>query len=86
MIVPVTVHKRSSDLNPKAYPLGLRLLEPCLTSHLQQKSLHVARTLVDVKEDGEVPLRVFNVSNEAYHSAAETVFALAKQVIDVTLR
>ncbi|XP_068707780.1 uncharacterized protein [Montipora foliosa] len=85
MIVPVTVHKRSSNLNPKVSPLGVQLLEPCLTSHLQQKDLHVARTLVDVKEDREVPLRVFNVSNEAYHLAAETVVALAKQVIDVTL-
>ena len=84
MIVPVTVHKRSSNLNPKASPLGVQLLEPCLASHSQQKGLHVARTLVDVKEDREVPLRVFNVSNEAYHLAAETVIALAKPVIDVT--
>ena len=65
--------------------LALRLLELCLTSHLQQKGLHVARTLVDVKKDRAVPLRGFNFSNEVYHLAAETVVALAKQVIDVTL-
>ena len=75
----------SHNLNPKASPLGVQLLEPCLTSHSQQKGLHVARTLVDVKEDREVPLRVFNVSNQAYHLAAETVVALAKPVTDVTL-
>ena len=40
---------------------------------------------MDVKEDREVPLRVINVSNEAYHLAAETVAALAKPVVDVTL-
>jgi len=51
VIVPVTVHKRSTNLNPKASQLGIQLLEPCLTSHLQQKGLYVARTLVDVKED-----------------------------------
>ena len=84
MIFPVTVHKRCSNLNPKASPLGVQLLEPCLTSHSQQKGLHFARTLVDVREDREVPLRVFNVSNEAYHLVAETVIALAKPVIDVT--
>ena len=85
VIVPVTVHKRSTNLNPKASQLGLRLLEPCLTSHLQQKGLFVARTLVEVKEDRVVPLRVFNVSDEVYTLAAETVVALAKPVIDVTL-
>ena len=31
-----------------------------------------------------VPLRVFNVSNEVFHFAAETVIALAKSVIDAT--
>ena len=36
---------------------------------------------MDVKEDRVVPLRVFNVSDEAYNVAAETV---AKPVIDVT--
>ena len=40
---------------------------------------------MDVKEDREVPLHVFNVSNGAYHLAAETVVALAKPVIAVTL-
>ena len=81
VIVPATVHKRSTNLNSKASYLGMRLLEPCLTSHLQQKGLYLARTLVDVKEDRVVPLRVFNVSDEAYNVAAETV---AKPVIDVT--
>jgi len=52
---------------------------------LQQKGLYVARTLVDVKEDRVVPLRVFNVSDEVYNLAAETVAALAKPGIDVTL-
>ena len=84
VIMPVTVHKRSSNLNPKASQLGMRLLEPCLISHLQQKGLYVARTLVDVKEDRVVPLRVFNVSDEVFNLAAETVVALAKPVIDVT--
>ena len=84
VIVPVTVHKRSTNLNPKASQLGMRLLEPCLASHLQQKGLYVARTPVDVKEDRVVTLRVFNVSDEAYHLAAETVVAVAKPVIDVT--
>ena len=85
VIVPVTVHKRSSNFNPKASQLGVRLLEPCLTSHLQLKGLRVARTLVDVQEDRAVPLRVFNVSNEVYHLPAETVVALVKPVIYVTL-
>lgn len=31
-----------------------------------------------------VPLRVFNVSNEVFHFAAETVISLAKSVIDAT--
>ena len=31
-----------------------------------------------------VPLRVFNVSDNVYNLAAETVVALAKPVIDVT--
>ena len=84
VIVPVTVHKRSSNLDPKESQLGMRLLEPCLTSHLQQKGLCVARTLVDVKEDRVVPLRVFNVSDEVFNLAAETVVALAKPVIEVT--
>ena len=30
------------------------------------------------------PIRVFNVSNEVFHFAAETVIALAKSVIDAT--
>ena len=38
VIVPVTVHKRSSNLNPKASQLGIRLLELCLTSHLHQRA------------------------------------------------
>ena len=84
VIVPVTVQKRSATLDPKSSQLGMRLLEPCLNSHLQQKGLYVARTLVDVKEDRVVPLRVFNVSDNVYNSAAETVVALAKPVIDVT--
>ena len=86
VIVPVTVHKRSCNLDPKESQLGMRLLEPCLTSHLQQKGLYVARTLVDVKEDRSrvVPLRVFNVSDEVFNLAAETVVALAKPVIEVT--
>ena len=84
VIVPVTVQKRSATLDSKASQLGIRLLEPCLNSHLQQKGLYVARTLVDVKEDRVVPLRVFNVSDNVYNLAAETVVALAKPVIDVT--
>ena len=59
-------------------------MEPCLNSRLQQKGLYVARTLVDVKEDRVVPLRVFNVSDEVCYLAAETVVALAKPVVDVT--
>ena len=39
---------------------------------------------MDVKEDRVVPLRVFNVSDNVYNLAAETVVALAKPVIDVT--
>ena len=85
VVVPVTVHKRSTALDPKATQLGMRMLEPCLSSHLQQKGLYVARTLVDVKEDRVVPLRVFNVSEEVYNLAAETVVALATPVMDVTL-
>ena len=84
IIVPVTVQKRSATLDPKSSQLGMRLLEPCLSSHLQQKGLYVARTLVDVKEDRVVPLHVFNVSDNVYNLAAETVVALAKPVIDVT--
>ena len=84
VIVPVLVHKRSFNLDPKSSQLGTRLLEPCLNSHLQQKGLYVARTLVNVKEDRVVPLRVFNVSHEVFHLAAETVIALAKTVTDVT--
>ena len=84
VIVQVLVHKPSFNLDPKSSQLGLRLLEPCLNSHLQQKGLYVARTLVDVTEDGVVALRVFNVSNEVFHLAAETVIALGKPVTDVT--
>ena len=84
VIVPVLVHKRSFNLDLQSSQLGTRLLEPCLNSHLQQKGLYVARTLVDVTEDRVVPLRVFNVSNEVFHLAAETVIALAKPVTDVT--
>ena len=40
--------------------------------------------MVDVTEDRVVPLRVFNISNEVFHLAAETVIALAKPVTDVT--
>ena len=72
MIVPVTVHKRCTTLDPRASQLGMRLLEPCLNSHLQQKGLYVVRTLVDVEEDRVVPLRVFNVSDEVCNLAAET--------------
>ena len=78
VIISVTVHKRWTNLVPKASPLGMRLLESCLNSHLQQKGVYVARTLVEVKEDRVVPLRVFNVSHEVYHLAAETVVAIAK--------
>ena len=39
---------------------------------------------MDVKEDRVVPLHVFNVSDNVYNLAAETVVALAKPVIDVT--
>ena len=60
------------------------MLEPCLTSHLQQRGLFVARTLVDVKEDRVVPLRVFNVSAEVLNLTAETVVVLAKLFIEVT--
>ena len=85
VVVPVTVHKRSVSFDPKASQLGMRLLEPCLSSHLQQKGLYVARTLVDVREHRVIPLRVFNVSDEVYNLAAETVVALATPVVDVTL-
>jgi len=54
------------------------LLEPGLTSHLQQKGFYFARTLVDVKEGRVVPLHVFNVSDKVYNLAVETVVALAK--------
>ena len=30
MLVPVIVHKRSFNLDPKLSQLGMRLLEPCL--------------------------------------------------------
>lgn len=85
VVVPVTVHKRSVSLDPKISQLGMRLLEPCLSSHLQQKGLYVARTLVNVREDRVVPLRVFNVSDDVYNLAAETVVALATPVMDVAL-
>lgn len=84
VIIPVTVQKHSATSEPKSSQLGMRLLEPCLNSHLQQKGLYAARTPVDVKEDQVVPLRVFNVSDNVYNLAAETVVALAKPVIDVT--
>ena len=84
VIVPVTVQKRSATSDPKSSQLGMQLLEPCLNSHLQQKGLYAARTPVDVKEDRVVPLRVFNVSDNVYNLAPETVVALAKPVIDVT--
>ena len=86
MITPnteVIVQKRSFKLNSKSSQIGMRLLEPCLNWHLQQK-----RTLC-CKDSGwsyggVVPLRVFNVSNEVFHFAAETVISLAKSVIDAT--
>ena len=84
MIVLVTVHKRLTNLNPKASQLSMQLLELFLFLHLQQKGLYVARTLVDVKEDIVVPLRVFDVSEKVYNLAAETVVVLAKSVNDVT--
>ena len=39
---------------------------------------------MDGKENRMVPLRVFNVSDEVFNLAAETVVALAKLVIEVT--
>lgn len=51
---------------------------------MHQKGLYITRILVDVEEDRVAPLRVFNVSNEVFHLAAETVTALAKPVTDVT--
>ena len=51
---------------------------------MQQKGLYVASTLVDVKEDRVVPLLVFDVSDNVYNLASETVVALGKPVIDVT--
>ena len=51
VIVAVIVQKRSFKLNSKSSQKGMRLLEPCLNWHLQQKGLYVARTLVDVKEE-----------------------------------
>ena len=51
VIVTVLVHKRSFNLDTKSSQLGARLLEPCLNSHLQQKGVYVARTLVDFTED-----------------------------------
>ena len=89
VIIPVTVQQRCTNLDPKASPLSMRLLkrllEPCLNSHLRLKSIYLARTPVDVKEVRVVPLRVFNISVDVYNLAAETVVALAKPVIDVTL-
>ena len=38
-----------------------------------------------LKEDRVVPLRVFNVSDEVFNLAAETVVALAKPVVVVIL-
>lgn len=84
VIIPVLVHKRSFNLDPKSSHLGTRLLETCLNSNLQQKVLYVARTLVDVKKDMVVPSRIFSVCNEVFHLTAETVIALAKPVTDVT--
>ena len=83
-VCPVIVHKHSSNLHPKVSQLGMRLLEPCLTSYLPQKGLYVARTLVDVNEDRVAPLLVFNVSEEVFNLATKTVVALAKPVIEVT--
>ena len=61
----------------------MQLLEPCLNSRLQQKGFYVSRTLGDVKEDSVVPLRVFNVSDEVYNLAAESVVALAKIICEL---
>ena len=38
VIVTVTVHRRCTNLDPKASQLGMRLLEPCLNSHLQKRA------------------------------------------------
>jgi len=57
VIVPVTVHKHSSNLNRKASQIGMRLIEPCLTSHLGQKGLYAECT--NVKENRLVSYHVF---------------------------
>ena len=50
-----------------------------------RRSAATTQRQVDVKKDKVVPLRVFNVSDEVCILADETVVALAKPVVDVTL-
>ena len=72
--IQVSIHGEVHDcFHFKNKPLSSRCM-------MQQST----RTLVDVNEDRVVLLRVFNVSDEVYHLAAETVVSLAKLVIDVT--
>ena len=63
--------------------LGLRIVEPCNSSRLQDKGLFIARTLVNVGDSSSVSARILNLSDEPQDLQLNTVVAIAKPVHSV---
>ena len=83
VVIPVTIKKRRVVPTLLTTDHGLRILEPCNNSHLQEKGLFIARTLVNVGDASTVPARILNLSDEPQILQSNTVVALAKPVLSV---
>ena len=83
VVFPVTIRKRRVEPTPLTPDFGLRILEPCNSSRLQDKGLVIARTLVNVGGTSSVPARILNLSDEPQVLQPNTVIALAKPVHSV---
>ena len=83
VVIPVTIKKRRVAPTLLTTDHGLRILEPCNNSHLQEKGLFIARTLVKSGDVSTVPARILNLSDEPQILQSNTVVAIAKPVLSV---
>ena len=60
VILPVTIKKRMVEPTPLTSDHGLRVLEPCSSSPLQDKGLFIARTLVNVVGNSSVSAKILS--------------------------
>lgn len=85
MIIPARLvrrHQKTGNTEPFG---GMCILESTLNSHLRSRGLLVGSVLVDVGRDGQVPVRVMNLSEDTQVIGAQSLVALARPVGEVCL-